>query len=285
MTHKTLYLLSFMVLVISACGPPYDEDAHQLSGDQAPAFNSYVTDGRTIHYAEVGRDNGSPIMFLHGTPGSWSAFGAYLADAELASTLYMVAVDRPGFGKSDYGNLLVSLAEQSRVLEPLVDRVAEQCRVVLVGHSLGAPLTVRMAMDYPEKIAALVLVAPSLDPELETPRWYNNLAENRLLRRLLPTELVLANREVMALPDELNAMLPRWKELDLPITVIQGAKDKLVDPGNADFAEKMVPRGLRVLRLEDAGHFVLWKQPELIKREILHLHENRLSGEYCSTSG
>lgn len=285
MAHNAWLMLTFAAAVLAACSPPYEEDPQQLSGDRGPAFKSYITEGRTIHYAEVGSGNGSPIIFLHGTPGSWSAFGSYLADEELASALHMVAVDRPGFGRSDHGDLLVSLAHQAEVLEPLVNRLSEECRVVLVGHSLGAPLAVRMAMDYPEKIAALVLVAPSLDPDLEQPRWYNSLAENRLISKMLPAELVLANREVMALPGELSEMVPRWKELDLPVSVIQGEKDKLVDPGNAEFAEKMVVRRLRVIRLEEAGHFVLWKQPELIKGEILHLYENRLPEDQCRSSG
>ena len=102
---------------------------------------------------------------------------------------------------------------------------------------------------------------------------------------LLPTELELANLEVMALPDELQQMVPFWNTLDLPITLIQGEKDKLVHPDNADFAEKMVARGLQVIRLEDAGHFVLWKQPEIIKKEILNIYENRLAKGYCVESG
>lgn len=283
---KIVFLMIFVAAGwIAACSPPYEEDMDKLFGDQAPTFDFYSMGERTIHYVEVGQQNSSPVLFLHGTPGSWSAFGSYLSDTHLASSLNLVAVDRPGFGQSDYGNLLTSLAEQAQVLKPLVDRLTRDCGIVLVGHSLGAPLAVRMAMDYPEKIAALVLVAPSLDPELEKPRWYNNLSDYKLISWMLPTELELANIEVMALPDELKQMIPLWPALDLPITLIQGEKDKLVHPDNADFAEKMVSRGLRVVRLEDAGHFVLWKQPELIRDEILHLFENRLTEGYCLKSG
>lgn len=282
---RILILVLFIAGCVSACGPPYEDDPDLLFGDQAPTLEFYSIDNRTIHYAEAGHHNNKPILFLHGTPGSWTAFGYYLSDERLASRLNMVAVDRPGFGQSDYGNLMPSLAEQSKVLKPLVDRLAQNCGVVLVGHSLGAPLAVRMAMDYPGKIAALVLVAPSLDPDLEKPRWYNKIADYAVVSWLLPTELVLANREVMVLPRELEEMLPSWNTLDLPITVIQGEKDKLVHRDNADFAEKMVPQGLRVVRLEEAGHFVLWKQPELIKKEIFYLLENHLPGEYCLESG
>ena len=277
----------FLILggFLSACSPPYEEDTDLLFTDQKPSFEFYSSGDRTIHYVEVGHQNHNPVLFLHGTPGSWSAFGSYLADPQLAGSLNMVSVDRPGFGQSDHGDLLISLAGQARVLEPLVDRLSSACGIVVVGHSLGAPLAVRMAMDYPDKIAALVLVAPSLDPELEKPRWYNNLADYKLMSWLLPAELDLANLEVMALPDELRQMLPLWSTLDLPITLIQGEKDKLVHPDNADFAEKMVPRNLRVVRLEDAGHFVLWNQPEIIKEEILNLYDNRLAKSYCVESG
>ena len=168
---RLMVLMRILILVfivtgfLSACSPPYEDDPDLLFGDQAPTLESYSIGNRTIHYAEAGHRNNSPILFLHGTPGSWTAFGYYLSDGRLTSMLNMVAVDRPGFGESDYGNLLVSLSEQSLMLKPLVDRMAQNCAVVLVGHSLGAPLAVRMAMDYPGKIAALVLVAPSLDPD------------------------------------------------------------------------------------------------------------------------
>ena len=286
MIPKILILMALICAgSLLACSPPYEEDVDLLFSDQKPTFEFYSSGQRTIHYVEVGRQNQRPVLFLHGTPGSWSAFGSYLSDPHLARSLNMVAVDRPGFGQSDHGNLLISLAEQAKVLKPLVDRLSRDCGVILVGHSLGAPLAVRMAMDYPEKIAALVLVAPSLDPELEKPRWYNNLADYKLTSWLLPIELEMANLEVMALPDELKLMVPLWESLDLPITLIQGEKDKLVHPDNADFAERMVPRNLRVIRLEDAGHFVLWKKPEIIKEEIQKLYESRLGKGYCIENG
>ena len=40
-------------------------------------------------------------------------------------------------------------------------------------------------------------------------------------------------------------------------------------PENADFAERMVRGPLKMVRAPDAGHFILWNQPDLIAREIL----------------
>ena len=286
MSLKKIFLLCVAVAgSVVACGPPYEEDMDLIFGDLVPEFHSYSTEGQTIYYVEIGSPSSPPVLFLHGTPGSWSAFGDYLSDPQLADSMHMVAVDRPGFGRSDHTNLLPSLAAQSEVFGPLLERLARDCGAVLVGHSLGAPLAVRMAMDFPKKVAALVLVAPSLDPDLEQPRWYNKVADTTLVNWLLPTELALANQEVMVLPGELQEMLPLYPTLDLPITLIQGEKDKLVHPDNADFAEKMVPDRLRVVRLEEAGHFVLWEQPELIKDELQRVFETHIPKGYCQDSG
>ena len=50
-------------------------------------------------------------------------------------------------------------------------------------------------------------------------------------------------------------------------------------------AFKPYAAGGRTIHYAEAGHFVLWKQPELIKSEILHLYENRLPEDHCRSSG
>ena len=242
---------------------------------------------RTIHFVEIGREQDKLIIFIHGTPGSWQAFANYLDDADLSSKARMIGVDRPGFGNSGAGKLVPSLSRQGLMLSPLLDLSPNKCGAILVGHSLGAPLAVRMAMDYPDKVGALVLIAPSLDPVLESPRWYNRLAEYKVLKWMIPSQLLLANDEVMVLQNELEEMLPLWDSLDLPVTVIQGQKDNLVNPANADFAERMLANGLKTVRVPKAGHFVLWKQPGLIKSELLEMLDSRTcnAGEQDYLSG
>jgi pimeloyl-ACP methyl ester carboxylesterase len=87
---------------------------------------------------------------------------------------------------------------------------------------------------------------------------------------MIPDEMQLANDEVMVLEAELSKMLPRWETLNIPVTVIQGRKDRLVPPANADFAEQMLKHTKsKIVRVADAGHFILWKQPEIIRDAIL----------------
>ena len=92
---------------------------------------------------------------------------------------------------------------------------------------------------------------------------------------MLPDGLVVANREIRALKPELNQMLPLWPNITQRVTVIQGEKDDLVPPENADFAERMLTRAssVRVVRIPEMNHFIPWTQYRVVKAELMkHLN-------------
>jgi hypothetical protein len=103
---------------------------------------------------------------------------------------------------------------------------------------------------------------------MEMPRWYNRLADWPLVRWAVPRKMALANVEVMTLAHELELMLPLWKTVKVPVTIIQGDADRLVDPANADFAAQVLSGRVKIVRVPEAGHFILWKRPEIVRREI-----------------
>jgi len=53
---------------------------------------------------------------------------------------------------------------------------------------------------------------------------------------MLPEVLVQANLEITDLRAQLEELLPRWQELEVPVIVIQGEKDRLAPVANADSA-------------------------------------------------
>lgn len=252
------------LLCAAGCmAPPYPHGSVDELFPQGPRpqFGHYAIAGQTIRYVEVAGTGAQPIVFIHGSPGNWQAFAQYLAQRRLQSLGPLLAVDRPGFGGSIDAGVRPSLAEQARLLAPALARAGAPA--IVVGHSLGGAIAVRLALDYPQRITGLVLIAASVAPDLESPRWYNVLASWRALHWLIPDELLRSNRELMTLQDELSAL--DWKRLQIPVTAIQGLEDELVDPRSADFLQEVLTRqGQRVVRLPDAGHFVLWEQPELV---------------------
>jgi pimeloyl-ACP methyl ester carboxylesterase len=252
---------------------PYDKSAieKKFVDQQHARFSQYVAGDRIIHYAAAGRRGAPLVVLIHGTPGSWHAYAELMTDELLLSKAYLVAVDRPGFGKSSKGGIVTSLAQQAAFLQPLIERESTSRKAILVGHSLGAPIAARFAMDYPKLVTGMVLVAPSLDPDLEKPRWYNHVAASSLVAWAVPKELALANQEIMPFSQELAKMIPLWSRIQVPVIVVQGEKDRLVSPANADFAERMLNDQATLVRVADQGHFILWKRPRLIRNQILAL--------------
>jgi pimeloyl-ACP methyl ester carboxylesterase len=194
-----------------------------------------------------------------------------LIDPELTQKAELIAVDRPGFGGSGAGFVERSLAQQARDIAPLLDQVAPGRRVVLVGHSFGGPLVARLAMDNGAKVTDLVILAGSIDPALEQTAWYQYPADWPVISWMLPGEIVVTNREIRALKGELEAMVPLWPRVTQRVTVMQGGKDDLVPPANADFAQKMLTQAasLNIVRMPEMNHFLPWTRYAQVKSAIL----------------
>lgn len=256
-----------------AMGPPKPERvADAFRGKLAPQPVDWSFEGRPVHAMEVGDPALPLVVFVHGTPGDWSAFMGYLADPELQRVAHMVSVDRLGFGASAAGGIEPSLGKQAGALAPLLERDRSGRGAILVGHSLGGPVIGRMAMDFPSRVAGLVIVAGSCDPALEKRTWYQRAGMSPLIRWMVPDELDKANVEMIPLKGELEAMAPRWAEITVPVTVIQGGKDNLVPPANADFLGRVLTHApVTMVRPPEANHFLVWEKPELIRGALLRM--------------
>ncbi|UGT59650.1 4,5:9,10-diseco-3-hydroxy-5,9,17-trioxoandrosta-1(10),2-diene-4-oate hydrolase [Nocardia asteroides] len=115
-----------------------------------------------LHYHEAGVGNGPTIVLLHGGgPGasSWSNFARNIP--VLAREFHVLAVDQPGFGKSDKPTEHPQyFVHSSAALKDLLDHLGVTDRVHLLGNSLGGGAAVRFALDYPERAGKLILMGP-----------------------------------------------------------------------------------------------------------------------------
>ena len=238
-----------------------------------PVQHQIEVQGVKMNHAEIGSDSLPVAFFVHGSPGSWGGFIDFMKDTVLLKKVKMVAVDRIGFGDSDLGNGEKSLTIQAELLKPIVAKYKKLGKkIILIGHSLGGPMIARMAMDYPELIDNLIIVAGSISPDLEpNEKWFRIPMDFMPIKFLVPASFRASNREILYLKPELEKMLPLWKNVRQPVIVIQGGKDMFVSPKNADFAEKMLVnvKNLRIVRVDTMNHFVPWSHPQLIKKAIL----------------
>lgn len=233
---------------------------------------------RVINYLKAGNDQLPLVVFVHGSPGSLSAFINFMADTALLQRAQLISVDRPGFGSSNFGYAEPSLKKQASLLKPILEAHKGNRPLILVGHSLGGPVIARMAMEFPELVDALVMVAPSIDPDLEPYEWFRYPLATPFLSWMLPRSIRASNDEIYKLKPELQEMLPLWSTITTRTIVIQGGKDDLVPPGNADFARKMMTQAdVTIWLKQDINHFIPWVHPELIRDAVLEClnHRNR----------
>lgn len=275
----TLLLFTIVFILFHSCMTFRMSEKEVNSYFQSKNINGsrhhYTTQKKTIHYAQAGDESMPLVLFVHGSPGSLSAFIDFLADTALTNNALVITADRPGFGHSNFGIAEPSLEKQAAALKPILEKYQTNKPTILIGHSLGGPVIARMAIDYPELVDGLVLVAASIDPELEPNElWFRAPLATPFLSWILPRSFRASNEEIYQLKPELENMIPLWKEIKCPVVVIHGGKDSLVPPGNADFAKKMITNApVELVIQEDMNHFVPWTNPELIRQAILQLLE------------
>ena len=272
------YIILFIISqILSSCltFKVSQKEIHEkfLGYPMKPSQHQVEVQGVTMNYAEIGSDSLPVAFFVHGSPGSWGGFIDFMKDTILLKKVKIVAVDRVGFGDSDLGNGEKSLIVQAELLKPIVAKYKKSGKkIILIGHSLGGPMITRMAMDYPELIDNLIIVAGSIAPDLEpNEKWFRIPMDFMPIKFLIPASFRASNHEILYLKPELEKMLPLWKNIRQPVIVIQGGKDMLVSPKNADFAEKMLvnAKSLEIVKVNTMNHFVPWSHPQLIKKAIL----------------
>lgn len=226
-----------------------------------------------LHYVQTGSDTLPTLFFVHGSPGSWDAFAAYMKDRDLLKKYRMVSIDRPGFGYSDFGDAL-PLAQQSSVISPLFQMLKNNKPLYLVGHSLGGPMIVQLAADNPGVIDALVILAGSLDIAEENPEKWRTLLMHNPLKYLVPGAMRPSNEELWFLKKDLIALQPMFAKIQCRVYVLHGNKDQLVPYGNLRFASKAFvhARLLDTLTLTGANHFIPWTHYPQVKSVLMKLY-------------
>ncbi|TYK46965.1 alpha/beta fold hydrolase [Actinomadura decatromicini] len=114
-----------------------------------------------IHFAECG--TGTPVLFLHQTPRSWTEYIDVLPLA--GQHVRAIAMDTLGFGQSARTSQTFSIELFADGVAALLDALSLE-RVAVVGHHTGAVIALETAARYPARVDALVLSAmPHVTPE------------------------------------------------------------------------------------------------------------------------
>ena len=113
-----------------------------------------------LHYHEAG--TGAPLVLLHGGGPGASAWRNWKQNLPaLAGHFRVLAVDQPGYGRSDKPLVRGGMWEfYARAVRDLLDELGIE-RTHFVGNSLGGGTTLKFALDHPERTDRLVLMGPA----------------------------------------------------------------------------------------------------------------------------
>lgn len=126
-----------------------------------------------IHYIEAGE--GLPLVCIHGNFGSFRWFKPILGKIEGFKT---IALDLPNFGFSDRSS--ANFEVYAKAVEEFVEKMNLK-PVVLIAHSLGGAVGMKLAIKRPDLVKGLILVAPCPIDGLQTPN--ENLPYLELYKR------------------------------------------------------------------------------------------------------
>jgi pimeloyl-ACP methyl ester carboxylesterase len=270
--------------------------AHQVETNMPPPGKFIDIDGVRLHYIDKG--SGPVLLLIHGLAGQVLNFTHSLL-GRLSHDFRVVILDRPGSGYSlRPDDALAPLAAQARIIGRFCQALGLE-RPVIVGHSLGGAIALALALDHPQQVGALALIAPVTHQPESVPPPFDGLAiGSSLLRRLIAwtvaTPLAIANREralttlfgpqpvpedfatrgggllslrprafigasmdVKAAEQELADMPARYKDLTIPVGILYGTEDRILDPAlHARGFVANVP-GTDLELIEGAGHMLL----------------------------
>ncbi|MDM7829834.1 alpha/beta fold hydrolase [Cellulomonas edaphi] len=243
---------------------------------------SLEVDGHRVAYrVSTPVDGATPIVHVHG----FAISGAYLMPTarRLAGRAMNVVPDLPGYGRSERRDFTLGIPALAVALVEILDAL-ELERVVLVGNSMGCPVTLELAHAAPERVDRLVLVSPA------------GGVHNQPFRRALKQLAVDGVRESprmarIAVPDYLrfgpvNAFnlfseLTRFPSLDrllhtpVPALAVIGSRDPfMAPPYRVREVGRLAPDHITVALIEGAAHAINFSHPG----ELAHVIESWLDG-------
>ncbi|MGE5545871.1 MAG: alpha/beta fold hydrolase [Solirubrobacterales bacterium] len=270
--------------------------------------------GAKLHY--LARGSGRPVVFIHGLGGMIQDWTLSLAD-RAARGYRCIAFDRPGYGWSERpGWSRWSPEKQAETLRRAARRMGAE-RPVLVAHDFGTLVALSWALEYPEDVAGIVLIAGyyystrRIDiPLLSVPSMaglgavarntvspmLGRAAMPKVMERLFapnpvpdvmslyPTDMMLRPSQMRAQGEDLahlkeatRRLSSRYGELRVPVVIVTGDGDTVVDPVTQSIRlHRDIPHST-VKVVAEAGHMVHHVAPADVMSAIdLAWHESEL---------
>lgn len=248
--------------------------------------------GITVPYVETGSPIGVPVVMLHGTTDSWFSFSPVLP--HLPDSLRAIAMTLRGHGDADRPPAGYRMPDMSADVAALLDALGIDAAVI-VGHSMGASIAQRFALDHPGRVRGLVLAASFAsfrDNPVVTDFWQTSIVsladpvdpalarefQQSTLARPVPAAFVDAVvRESLKVPARVwraafEGMLAddgacAFERITAPTLIVWGDRDAFVPRADPLRLHAGIA-GSRLVVYPDTGHALHWEMPERFAADL-----------------
>jgi len=243
-----------------------------------------------MYYTLSKGPQGAPaLVLLHGAGGSRLLWPPQLRRLPGAM---VYTLDLPGHGRSG-GQACDTVTSYAEAIVAFLDEVGI-ARAVIAGHSMGGAIALTLALDFPDRVAGLVLVASGARLRV-APAVLDGLHADfagavELLNRLtwspgISPALVERGRQALleaglaVLLSDLTAcdrfdVMERLGGIAAPTLVVAGSADVLTPLKYARFLAEHIPAA-RCEVVEDAGHMLMLERPAEVTRAVRGFLGNR----------
>ena len=269
-----------------------------------------LSTGVTLEYAEQGPASGMPIICLHGVTDSWRSFEPLFG--RLPPTIRGLALTQRGHGRSRKPAEGYTYTDFSEDVRAFLDALRLQ-EAVIVGHSMGSMVAQRFAVDYPERVAGLVLfgafrtmhrsvvMQEFWDSTLATledpidPAVARDFQVSTLAREVPPELLTMAVEESLQVParvwreafrgfletPDFSAELARVRA---PALIVWGDRDSYAPAADQEALRAAIP-GARLIVYEGGGHAFHWEDPARVAHDLVAFLYDRRAAPQQETKG
>jgi non-heme chloroperoxidase len=248
--------------------------------------------GVRLEYVERGAPDGAPIVFLHGVTDSCRSFERVLP--LLPPHLRAFAISMRGHGDSGRPSAGYRLTDMSGDLLAFMNAMRLPSATI-VGHSMGASIAQRFAIDRPSRVSALVLmgafatfqgeglrdfvtasILPLRDPI--APSFARAWQQSTLARPMDPTHLEAVILETLKVPAfvwhaafegflQTADMVDALRAVTVPTLLMWGDRDTYADRTGQERLLAAIPDS-RLVVYEAAGHAFHWEDPATCAAEL-----------------